>query len=142
VFTTSMATASYIAAQDPGAKVFPIGEVGLIDAIKEVGLTISETEVDYVVMGLDREISYEKLTTGALAIRNGAKFVATNGDVALPSERGFLPGAGSLISVLSVSTGVQPKFIGKPESIIVNQALKVLGTSKAETLMVGDNYAT
>lgn len=142
VFTTSMATASYIVAQDPGAKVFPIGEVGLIDAVKEVGLTISETEIDYVVMGLDREISYEKLTTGALAIRNGAKFVATNGDVALPSERGFLPGAGSLISVLSVTTGVEPKFIGKPASIIVNQALEVLGTSKEETLMVGDNYAT
>lgn len=56
VFTTSMATASYIAAQDPGAKIFPIGEIGLIDAVKEVGLTISDTEIDYVVMGLDREI--------------------------------------------------------------------------------------
>lgn len=142
VFTTSMATASYISSQDPEAKVYPIGEVGLIDAIQETGLTISETDMDYVVMGLDREVSYEKLAVGALAIRNGAKFVATNGDVALPSERGFLPGAGSLISVLSVSTGVQPKFIGKPESIIVNQALAVLGTSKEETLMVGDNYAT
>lgn len=142
VFTTSMATASYIAAKNPNAKVFPIGEVGLIEALKAANLTISDTEIDYVVMGLDRNITYEKLTVGALAIRHGAKFVATNGDVALPSERGFLPGAGSLISVLSVTTGVKPKFIGKPESIIVDQALAVLGTSKEETLMIGDNYAT
>ncbi|WP_440896431.1 TIGR01457 family HAD-type hydrolase [Amphibacillus sp. Q70] len=142
VFTSSMATATYIAEQDPDARVYPIGEEGLIYALEEAGLTITETAVDYVVMGLARDITYEQLTIGALAIRNGAKFVATNGDVALPTERGFLPGAGSLVSVLSVTTGVEPKFIGKPESIIVDQALAVLGTSKEETLMIGDNYAT
>ncbi|GAE94415.1 NagD-like phosphatase [Gracilibacillus boraciitolerans JCM 21714] len=145
VFTTSMATASYIKEQKADAKVYPIGgEEGLHRALRESELEIVEDNADVVVMGLDREINYEKLAIGALNIRGGgAKFIATNGDVALPSERGFLPGAGSLISVLSVTTGgVQPKFIGKPESIIVEQALEVLGTSKEETLMVGDNYAT
>lgn len=142
VFTTSMATASYISELKPGARVYPIGEEGLISALKESGLEIVETEADFVVMGLDRTIDYEKLAGGALNIRNGAEFIATNGDIALPTERGFLPGAGSLISVLTVTTGVQPKFIGKPESIIVDQALEVLGTSKEETLMVGDNYYT
>ncbi len=111
-------------------------------ALKECGLELVEEDADFVVMGLDRNINYEKLTKGALNIRKGAKFVATNGDVALPTERGFLPGAGSLISVLTVTTGIQPTFIGKPESIIVDQALEVLGTKKEETLMVGDNYAT
>ncbi|WP_226035387.1 TIGR01457 family HAD-type hydrolase [Aquibacillus saliphilus] len=142
VFTTSMATAKFISESHPGASVYPIGEEGLITALKEEGLTIVEEAADFVVMGLDRTITYEKLAVGALNIRNGAQFVATNGDVALPTERGFLPGAGSLISVLSVTTGVKPKFIGKPESIIVEQALEVLGTSKEETLMVGDNYHT
>ncbi len=142
VFTTSMATASYIKEQKADAKVYPIGEEGLHMALEECGLEIVEEGADYVVMGLDRTINYEKLAKGALNIRAGAKFVATNGDVALPTERGFLPGAGSLISVLSVTTGVEPKFIGKPESIIVDQAIEVLGTAKEETLMVGDNYAT
>ncbi|MDC3418524.1 TIGR01457 family HAD-type hydrolase [Aquibacillus salsiterrae] len=142
VFTTSMATAKYIAGQKPGAKVYPIGEQGLISAIEAAGLEVVEREPDFVVMGLDRNITYEKLAIGALAIRSGATFVATNGDIALPTERGFLPGAGSLISVLSVTTGVTPKFIGKPEAIIVDQALEVLGTTKDETLMVGDNYHT
>ncbi|KAB8129347.1 TIGR01457 family HAD-type hydrolase [Gracilibacillus oryzae] len=142
VFTTSMATARYIKEQQADAKVFAIGEEGLHMALEECGLQMVEEGADIVVMGLDRDINYEKLTKGALNIRAGAKFVATNGDVALPTERGFLPGAGSLISVLSVTTGVQPKFIGKPEAIIVEQALEVLGTKKEETVMIGDNYAT
>lgn len=142
VFTTSMATATYIAEIKPAAHVYPIGEEGLTFALEEQGLVNSDKDVDFVVMGLDRTISYEKLAVGALEIRKGATFVATNGDVALPSERGFLPGAGSLISVLSVTTGVEPKFIGKPEGIIVEQALEVLGTDKNETLMIGDNYYT
>ncbi|MGM0522798.1 MAG: TIGR01457 family HAD-type hydrolase [Bacillota bacterium] len=142
VLTTSMATAKYVREQHPGAKVYPIGEEGLMMALEAEGLVLTDDDPDYVVMGLDREINYEKLSIGALAIRNGAKFVATNGDIKLPSERGFLPGAGSVISVLSVTTEVEPKFIGKPEPIMVEQALEVLGTSKAETLMVGDNYYT
>ncbi|WP_163580991.1 TIGR01457 family HAD-type hydrolase [Gracilibacillus saliphilus] len=142
VFTTSMATASYIKEQKADAKVYPIGEEGLHMALEECGLEIVEEGAEFVVMGLDRTINYEKLAKGALNIRAGASFVATNGDVALPTERGFLPGAGSLISVLWVTTGARPKFIGKPESIIVDQALEVLGTAKEETLMVGDNYAT
>jgi len=142
VLTTSMATAKYVSEQHPGAKVYPIGEEGLIMALEAEGLVLTDEDPDYVVMGLDREITYDKLSIGALAIRNGAKFVATNGDIKLPSERGFLPGAGSVISVLSVTTEIEPKFIGKPEPIMVEQALEVLGTSKAETLMVGDNYYT
>ncbi|MBM7572397.1 TIGR01457 family HAD-type hydrolase [Aquibacillus albus] len=142
VFTTSMATAKYIADQKPGARVYPIGEEGLTTALEEAGLEVVEEEADFVVMGLDRTINYEKLAGGALEIRKGAAFIATNGDIALPTERGFLPGAGSLISVLTVTTGVKPTFIGKPEPIIVEQALEVLGTTKEETLMVGDNYDT
>ncbi|MFB1050940.1 TIGR01457 family HAD-type hydrolase [Paraliobacillus sp. JSM ZJ581] len=142
VFTTSMATAAYIAEQKSRARVYTVGEKGLHQALMEEELELADENVDFVVMGLDREITYEKLAIGALEIRKGATFVATNGDVALPTERGFLPGAGSLISVLSVTTGVKPKFIGKPESIIVEQALEVLGTSKEETIMIGDNYHT
>ena len=142
VLTTSMATAKYVSEQHPGARVYPIAEEGLIMALEAEGLVLTDEDPDYVVMGLDREITYDKLSIGALAIRNGAKFVATNGDIKLPSERGFLPGAGSVISVLSVTTEIEPKFIGKPEPIMVEQALEVLGTNKAETLMVGDNYYT
>lgn len=142
VFTSSIATAKYIKQQKAHARCMVIGEEGLHDAIENEGLRLADTTCDYVVIGLDREISYEKLVQACLAIREGAVFVSTNGDIAIPTERGFLPGNGALTSVITVSTGVQPIFIGKPEQIIMDEALDVLGVAKKDTLMVGDNYQT
>lgn len=142
VFTTSQATANYIYEQKKDASLYVIGEEGIRTALEEKGFIYAGENADYVVIGIDREISYEKLAVACLAVRNGAAFISTNGDIAIPTERGLLPGNGSLTSVISVSTQTKPIFIGKPESIIMEQALKVLGTSKEETLMVGDYYDT
>ncbi|MEK3798408.1 TIGR01457 family HAD-type hydrolase [Peribacillus sp. FSL H8-0477] len=142
VFTTSMATANFIAERKSNSTAYVVGEEGIIAALQAKGIHLTDEKPDFVVMGIDRGINYEKLTKACLAVRNGAFFISTNADIALPTERGFLPGNGSITSVVTVSTGVQPVFIGKPESIIVEQALKVLGISKDETIMVGDNYDT
>ncbi|HDR4903059.1 TPA: TIGR01457 family HAD-type hydrolase [Bacillus cereus] len=142
VFTTSMATANFIYERKQDATVYMIGEEGLHDALVEKGFELVDENPDFVVVGLDRDITYEKLAKACLAVRNGATFISTNGDIAIPTERGLLPGNGSLTSVVAVSTGVDPIFIGKPESIIMEQALKVLGIEKNEALMVGDNYDT
>lgn len=142
VFTTSQATANYIFSKKKDASIYVIGEEGIRSALLEKGFRFANEDADYVVTGIDRDINYEKLAIACLAVRNGATFISTNGDIALPTERGLLPGNGSLTSVISVSTQVKPIFIGKPESIIMEQALKVLGTDKSETLMVGDYYDT
>lgn len=142
VFTTSQATANYIYDKNSDATVYVIGEEGIFTAIQEKGLSLANEDAEYVVIGMDRSISYDKYAVACLAVRNGATFISTNGDIALPTERGLLPGNGSLTSVITVSTQTQPIFIGKPESIIMEQALKVLGTELSETLMVGDNYDT
>ncbi|QNU02895.1 TIGR01457 family HAD-type hydrolase [Peribacillus butanolivorans] len=142
VFTTSMATANYIAEQKEGASVYVVGEEGIIEALKEKGMNLVDESPDFLVMGIDRGVNYEKLSKACLAVRNGAVFISTNGDIAIPTEQGLLPGNGALTSVVSVSTQVQPIFIGKPESVIVEQALRVLGVRKEETIMVGDNYDT
>src|SRR5690625_2722568 len=142
VFTSSLATAKYIKQQNAQARCMVIGEHGLFDAIEREGLTIVDSSCDYVVIGLDRHINYEKLTQACLAIRKGAEFISTNGDIAIPTERGLLPGNGALTSVITVSTGVEPTFIGKPENIIMEEALAILGSQKEESIMVGDNYNT
>lgn len=142
VFTTSMATANYMMERKPQATVYMIGEEGLRAALLEKGFILTDENPDYVVMGIDREITYEKLTKACLAVRNGATFISTNGDIALPTELGMLPGNGALTSVIAISTQVEPIFIGKPEAIIMDQALKVIGTKREETVMVGDNYDT
>ena len=143
VITTAMATAGYISEESPGATVYMVGGTGLRKSLNDAGLIVKDDEhVDYVVMGLDEEITYEKLTVACLAVRNGAKFISTNKDVSIPKERGFLPGNGSLTSVVSVSTGQTPIFIGKPETIIMEQALEKIGHAKDECIMIGDLYDT
>lgn len=142
VFTTSQATANYIYEQKQNASVYAIGEEGIQTALEERKFSFAGENAEYVVIGIDREISYEKLAVACLAVRNGAVFISTNADIAIPTERGLLPGNGSLTSVIAVSTQTKPIFIGKPESIIMEQALKILGTAKEETLMVGDYYDT
>lgn len=87
-------------------------------------------------------MTYEQLATATLAIQKGAVFIGTNPDLNIPTERGLLPGAGSILALLEAATRVQPKIIGKPQAIIMDKALERLGTSREETVMVGDNYLT
>ncbi|HLS07138.1 MAG TPA: TIGR01457 family HAD-type hydrolase [Bacillota bacterium] len=142
VMTSSIATAKYISDLDEHARCYVIGESGLTTALEAEGLTITHKNSEYVVTGIDRDINYEKLTKASLLIRAGANFISTNSDKAIPTERGLVPGNGALTSVVAVSTGVKPTFIGKPEKIIMDQALKLLGLAKNEVIMVGDNYDT
>ncbi|MGX4670026.1 TIGR01457 family HAD-type hydrolase [Cerasibacillus sp. JNUCC 74] len=143
IVTTSLATVSYIKANYENPRCYVIGEEGLIQAFEQAGLKVVEDEnCDVVVIGLDREITYKKLATASIAVRNGAKFISTNGDKSIPNERGLLPGNGSLTAVITLCTGIDPIFIGKPEAVIMKEALDVLGLDKDEALMVGDNYDT
>lgn len=142
VLTTAMATANYISKKHPDARVFMIGEEGLRQALYDKNITVTDHQPNIVVVGIDREINYEKLTKACLAVREGAVFLSTNGDIALPTERGLMPGNGAITSVISVSTQISPIFIGKPHSIIMEQAIEQIGTLKEDTLMVGDNYDT
>ncbi|SUM73045.1 TIGR01457 family HAD-type hydrolase [Staphylococcus hominis] len=143
VVTSALATANYIAEESSQASVYMIGGNGLRTALTDADLTVKEDEnVDYVVIGLDEAVTYEKLAIATLAVRKGAKFISTNPDVSIPKERGFLPGNGAITSVVSVSTGQQPQFIGKPETIIMQIALDILKLDKSEVAMVGDLYDT
>lgn len=146
ILTSSLATAGYIRKQKQDANVYMIGENGLKQALKDEGLTIvadvNGQTVDYVVIGIDRYITYEKFVQACLAIQNGARFISTNADKAIPTERGFVPGNGALTSVIATATGIDPIFIGKPERIIIELALERLNASTDEVIMVGDNYDT
>src|SRR5699024_537388 len=144
VITSSLATAKFIKHQKSDANCFAIGEEGLYKALQQEGLTISEEAYgsDYVVVGLDRGVTYKKIAEACIAIRAGAEFISTNRDVSIPTEHGLLPGNGAITSVIEVSTGKHPIYIGKPETIIMNEAISELGVAKQDIVMVGDNYDT
>lgn len=142
VYTATLATIDYMNDADKGKKVFVIGEPGLIDPILAAGYEWDTENPDYVVVGLDTEVTYEKFVTATLAIQKGATFIGTNPDKNIPTERGLLPGAGSVIALIEASTQRSAIYIGKPEAIIMEKGLEILGLAKSEVLMVGDNYTT
>ncbi len=143
VYTSALATADYIADLNKDKRsVYVIGEVGLKQAILDKGFRFEETNPDYVVVGLDYDVTYHKFELATLAIKRGARFIGTNADTNLPNERGLVPGAGSVIALVECSTQQKATYIGKPETIIMEKALKRLGLPKDEVVMVGDNYMT
>lgn len=143
VYTSALATADYIADLNKDKRsVYVIGEVGLKQAILDKGFRFEETNPDYVVVGLDYDVTYHKFELATLAIKRGAKFIGTNADTNLPNERGLVPGAGSVIALVECSTQQKATYIGKPETIIMEKALERLGLLKDEVVMVGDNYMT
>jgi 4-nitrophenyl phosphatase len=110
--------------------------------MRSYGFYFTETNPDAVVMGMDRSITYDKLSKATVAVRSGAMFISTNEDVAVPTEQGFHPGNGALTSVVTTASQKKPIFIGKPQPIMVDMAMQALGLSKDEVALIGDNYDT
>ncbi len=143
VLTSAQATAGYLRTLAPtGARVFVVGMDGLRTALLEAGLALVEEDADYVVAGMDWTICFDRLAQATLLIRAGAQFVGTNPDRTFPSERGILPGAGSLLAFLETATGVTPTVVGKPETAMIEQALARLGAERGSTAMLGDRLET
>ena len=143
VFTSALATADYIADLDNEKRTaYVIGELGLKQAILDRGFKFEETTPDHVVVGLDYDVTYHKFELATLAIKRGATFIGTNADTNLPNERGLVPGAGSVIALVECATQQKAQYVGKPETIIMEKAMKRLGLAKDQVAMVGDNYMT
>jgi 4-nitrophenyl phosphatase len=144
VLASADATASYLQQQSPGGgRVYVIGESGLKRAIEAAGFTLAESAADYVVVGLDRQLTFEKLTTAVRLVRAGAQFVGPNPDTTLPTDDGIIPGAGaSQAFIAAASGGIRPTIIGKPEPTMLLIGCQRLGTSPSDTAIIGDRLDT
>ncbi|GIV79883.1 HAD-IIA family hydrolase [Litorilinea aerophila] len=145
ILGSAEATANWLAEQArPGARVIMMGEASLRQALADKGFQLVDDpfQAEIAVASIFFGLTYEKLADMTLAIRNGARFVATNPDPTLPTERGQVPGTGSLIALLAQATDVEPEFVGKPYPGMFQQAMRKVGTQPEETLMVGDRYET
>lgn len=143
VITSAEATANYLFTRFPeGGNVFVVGENGLVQTLKEKGFKAGQEDVIAVIAGLDKGLSYEKLSQATHLVLQGAAFIGTNPDLTYPTPTGLAPGAGAIIAALEAATGKSAKIIGKPASDMFLQALKRLGTSPDETLVIGDRLET
>lgn len=147
VITSALGVAHMLGHKFPhGSKVFMIGEDGISAALKEKGFEVLSLERaqegQFFVMGIDRQINFEKMREATLLVRRGIPFYATNPDKTFPTPRGEIPGAGAWISVITTATDIEPIYAGKPFPYMMELALETLGTKKEETLVVGDRLET
>jgi 4-nitrophenyl phosphatase len=144
VLNSAMAAADHLAEiAEPGALVYPVGGPGVLQALQARGFRLSEgDEADYVVVGWDPDLTWERMAKAALLIRGGAPFIGTNPDATFPSEEGLVPGAGAQLAMLETATDVTPVVAGKPEPILYRQALARMGVAPEETGVLGDRLDT
>ena len=140
--TSALATASFLAGQHPGARVYVIGESGLISALNDKGFSIDHVKPDYVVVGETRTYNYEQIEHAIRFVLKGAKLIGTNPDVTGPSEAGIVPACRALISPIELATDRKAYFIGKPNPLIMRHAIKKIKCRREETLIIGDRMDT
>ena len=144
VVSSATGTAWYLKRLAPkGGRVYIIGGDGIHDAVLQDGLfTLDDQRADFVVVGLDKAFTYEKLARAMALIRGGARFVATNTDTTYPQEVGLVPGAGSIVAAVQACAGVDPVVIGKPGPILLDMALDMMKAPREQTVVLGDRLDT
>lgn len=145
VITSALATAAYLEEElPPGSKLFVIGQDGLVEALRERGFALTREGLDVaaVVVGMDVHLTFEHLRRATLAVRAGARFVATNPDRTFPSDEGIIPGNGAIVAALEAATEQEAFVIGKPEAPIFQYALRQLRLPAGRVAMVGDRIET
>ena len=147
IITSATTTALYLKNHyAPGTCVYVVGSASLKQVLLEQGFKISPTE-DYrtatlVVVGMDVEMTYERIRNAALLIQAGADFIATNADATYPTPQGLYPGAGTMVAAVATASGKQPLIIGKPYIAMYEHAYQVLGLRPEEVMGVGDRLET
>lgn len=146
ILTSALATAEYLkSAARPGEKAYLIGEEGLIRAVEAAGLEVADPDAldaRYVVVGMDRNLTWNKLACATINLHRGARFIGTNSDVTFPTERGIAHGNGAILAALTAASGIKPKVIGKPFPALLRMAVRRLGLPKARIAAVGDRLET
>ncbi len=142
IFTSAMATASFLKTQKSNGKVFVIGETGLTGPLHDAGFTLTDIEPTYVVLGETHAYNIHHITTAIRLIARGARFIATNPDPSGPGDGGIEPACGAMAALIEKATGVTPFFIGKPNPLMMRTALNYLGVHSENTVMIGDRMET
>jgi 4-nitrophenyl phosphatase len=143
IITSRRVTVEYLTRTYPaGTGVFVVGTPGLEAAISAAGFAIDDRAAGVVVVGIDPAFSYDKLKRATLLVRAGAHLVGTNGDAAIPSAEGMIPGNGSLLAAIETASGEKARVLGKPAPAMYETALRAVGTPPARTLMIGDRIDT
>lgn len=148
VVTSAQAAAFLVSA---GERVLVCGGDGVMESVTARGAAAVRSDAadrdgpfDAVIVGLHHHFDYWSVQAANAAIRGGARFIATNGDVTYPTPGGPVPGAGALVAAIRAASEVEPVFAGKPHRPMADLVADRCGTSFApeRALVVGDRAST
>jgi len=141
VVTSAVSAATLLAsALDPGSPVLACAGPGVVEALEAAGLRpVTREPAAAVVVGFHREFDYDELVHASAAVRNDARFVATNLDATYPVPGGMIPGSGAIAAAVATASGRAPEVAGKPERPMVDLIRARFGSSG---LVVGDRPST
>jgi 4-nitrophenyl phosphatase len=143
VFTSGEATAIYLLHQEAGARVHVVGTLALEEEFKRCGLQLVDEDPQYVVLGFDITLTYEKLWRLCDFVREGIHYIATHHDLNCPVEGGMMPDVGAMMAFVEASTGRRPDVIvGKPHQPMVEALKWKTGLPVEAFCMVGDRLYT
>lgn len=141
VYTSLDATLAWLAKQE-GRKVFAVGTPSFVAKVAASGYEIVDHDPDWVLLGFDTTITYEKIRLAAKALMGRARFVATHPDITCPTADGSVPDTGSFIKLFEAATGKSPIICGKPFPAMVEGALGRLGGLPETAAIIGDRLYT
>jgi NagD protein len=141
-YSSALATAAFLASQKPNGSSYVIGEPGLIHALYRAGYTMNNVNPDYVVVGEASSYNLDTLIKAVRLVMGGAKLIGTNPDLTGPGEGGLVPACGALVAPIELATGRKAYFVGKPNPLMMRHALRTLGATREETVIVGDRMDT
>lgn len=129
-----------------GTSVYVVGSKSLMQMVREAGFHLSNDDsypkAEAVVVGLDREMTYERIHVASKLVRHGAAFLACNTDATYPMPSGVQPGAGVMVAAIQTASGVVPTILGKPMPYPYQAALRYLGCQPSEAMGIGDRLST
>ncbi len=142
LYTSGDIMLHYLKKNYPGKTVYLMGTPELEANFRENGILLTQDMPDVVVIGFDMTLTYEKLERACTYIRNGSVFLATHLDINCPTQTGFIPDCGAMCAAISLSTGKQPKYVGKPFGETVDVLLERTGADRTKMAFVGDRIYT
>lgn len=142
IYTSAMATSKFLASQIPHGTAYVLGEGGLLGSLHANGLTLVDTEPDFVVLGEGRNFTLEMVQRAVDMILAGAKFITTNRDPS-PKKKGWNNlGIAATTAMIEEATGIKAFVVGKPGPVMMRSARKFIGLETAETTVIGDTMDT
>ena len=124
------------------ARCFVLGERGLAEELEQWGHEVVDDwrTAEAVVVGMDRQLTYDKLTAAIRAVHRGAYFLAVN-----KVRWYYMPGEGPILSPGAVVAAIEDQtrreavVVGKPSVVHYYAVLSHFGVRPDEAAMVGDD---